>query len=192
MPREPPADPIGCSVSPACSAPDAHSVDILAFAVERRPGDNLTNGLDQFVIAAGGFRALALRHRGLPGIVDRPGQPPVRKHTSPPTGAAGGGRLGLAARSRPPTQRRVRILQLPDALAQQFIVHGEVGDVGLQAPALVIGEVLVTDLQAGLAAGEEGVASSREGGGGDGILAVEGFQIGAVEQFEDDNHFALG
>ena len=28
LPRDPPADPIGCSVSPACSAPEAHRVDI--------------------------------------------------------------------------------------------------------------------------------------------------------------------
>jgi len=79
---------------------------------------------------------------------------------------------GLGSSLRPPLQRRVGILQMLDAHALQLDGHGEFGDDGLYAPALLIDQVILADLQARLAAGRERVTPRDKSCCGDRVLGT--------------------
>jgi hypothetical protein len=81
-------------------------------------------------------------------------------------------------------ERRLFILQAPDALAQEFILRGQLSDDGLHAPALLVHQILLLDLEVGLATSQEGRS--------DRTSAAEGFQVSAPEQLEHQLTLAFG
>jgi hypothetical protein len=87
---------------------------------------------------------------------------------------------------------RVGILQLLDALAEKLVGHRQLRDDGFHAPAILVGQILLTDLQTRLAAGQKGVAPGRQSGGRDGLLPAQALQILAAEEFQDNGHLAPG
>jgi len=95
---------------------------------------------------------------------------------------------------RPPTKKRLFVLQPPDALAQQLLFHGQLSNDRLHPAALITQQIQIflPDLEYRLSASQEGVAPGRQGGGSDGIFAAEGFQVGAAEQLEHGLGLALG
>lgn len=60
------------------------------------------------------------------------------------------------------------------------------------APAVLVDQILLTDLQASLATGEKNIARAKQRGGCDGVPSAQALQILATEEFPNDGHLALG
>ena len=89
---------------------------------------------------------------------------------------------GRGSHARPPPQRRLLILHAPDALTQELVLHGQLGNHRLHAPAVLVNQVLLPDLECLSATSQEGIAPLAESGGSGAILAACGLQIGATKQ----------
>ena len=78
----------------------------------------------------------------------------------------------------------------PPALEQQLVVHGELTDLGPQLGDLLVAVIGRSALEGGLAAGQEVIAPTGEGGGRDTQLAGEEFQALAAVEAEDGSGLA--
>jgi hypothetical protein len=99
---------------------------------------------------------------------------------------------GRGSHARPPPQKRLLVLHAPDPLAQELDLHGHFSDDKLHAPALLIDQVFLPDLECLSATSQERMTPLGESGGGDAILRACGFQIGATRQLQIDSRFAFG
>ena len=77
-------------------------------------------------------------------------------------------------------------------LAQELVLHGDLGDDSLLPPALLVELGFLPDFERLRDTSKEGVAPLAEGGGGDAILAARGLQIGATKQLQNNARFAFG
>jgi len=169
----------------------------VAFAMEGRLLDRAPDlGQGGFIAVSRLWAAPGRRPRAegppSPLVERRPRQAPRLQH---PRGARTSDLWrpsGRGSSPRPPPQKRLLVLHAPDALAQQLVLHGHLGDDFLLPPALLVELGFLPGFERLRATSKEGVAPLAEGGGGDAILAARGLQIGATERLQNDARFAFG